>query len=1038
MPKAATYVLIWQQEQHCYELYEQANREKSQLLGEEDAWFSWLATHTRFSFQGKTGHLNMLKEARQRGGEGYWYAYHRQGKSMRKKYAGRSGELTIARLEALAQTLSTPQTTAPDALLPQPEQLLEPKLRLPRLHATLVERSRLFTLLDAGWGRRLTLLSAPAGFGKTTLTRQWVANRSAQGKFPPVSWVSLDAGDNDPSRFWRYVIVACRTFLGDAIWPALALLTRPPQPLFKPPSLEEVLTTFLNSASRSSQEGILVLEDYHLITEPLIHETMAFLLDHLPTTFHLVILSRNDPALPLARLRASGDLCEVHAADLRFSMQETELFLQHMLSGKDLLSSEELGQLNTRLEGWAAGLRLFTLALQGRVSQQKIAHALTTFVGGHRTLQDYFITEVFAAQEKPVQHFLLNTSVLSRLSVSLCDAVTGSNDGEQMLATLDRAGLFLEALDETGMWYRYHALFAEAMRVEARRRFGEEGLRQLSAQASVWYEAHDMFDEAIEAALQAQDMPRTAALILCWLEIQWDTVRAFPANIPYEFHTVYRWLAQMPESLLKSYPSLCFAYASSILFVFIMDKLSVAPKMYELFEYNLYLAEEGWRREQSWQRIAMVQAFRAMILRERGEITRAVALAREALTNLSEKDYMWRALSLSVVVSDELVNGKFYQARKTALESYAVSEATATRPFIRANLVMLSVVCFEQGELHLASEYYQRMLREAREDDDLDDIGQACLGLSQLSYEWNDLAAAEQQAQEAFEMGKRIANYDYQVQTTLLLARIEYIRGLRDAAQQRCIALLARLSTQKTQMLYWFSRMVLAMQARLALAVGDHVAVQHWMNSRDQDERELPPLMREREAVVEIRWLLAQEKAVEALALLERMLDDAQQNGRVRSVLEMQLIMVQIYAARKQIHEARVLLQTVLELASGEGFLRLFLDEGAVIATLLRSLLPQQHEPALQAYLQRLLQAFAQEGEVQQDAPAAQQLMEPLSPQEMRVLRLLATGRSNREIADELVVSVNTVRTQVQSIYRKLNVNNRVAAGEAARQLHLL
>jgi LuxR family maltose regulon positive regulatory protein len=799
-----------------------------------------------------------------------------------------------------------------------------------------------------------------------------------------------------------------------------------------------VLTTFLNSATRSSQEGILVLEDYHVITEPLIHETMTFLLDHLPTTLHLVILSRNDPALPLARLRASGDLCEVHAADLRFSMQEMELFLQHVLSDRGLLSSEELGQLNTRLEGWAAGLRLFTLALQGRASRQEIAHALTTFVGSHRTLQDYFITEVFALQEKPLQHFLLNTSVLSRLSASLCDAVTGNNDGEQMLAALERAGLFLEALDEAGLWYRYHALFAEAMRIEARRRFGEEGLRQLSARASVWYEEHDMLDEAVEAALQAQDMPRTAILIQRLLEIQWDTVRAFPANIPYEFHTVYRWLAQIPESLLKSYPSLCFAYASSILFVFIMDKPSVAPQMYEQFEYGLYLAEDGWRREQKWQRIAMVQAFRAMILRERGEITRAVALARQALTNLSEKDYMWRALSLSVVVSDELVNGKLHQARKTALESYTASEATATRPFMRANLVMLSVVCFEQGELHLASEYYQRMFREAREDNDLDDIGQSCLGLSQLSYEWNDLPAAEQQAQEAFEMGRLIANYDYQVQTTLLLARIEHKPGQQTAAQHRCIALLARLSTQKTQMLYWFSRMVQAMQARLALAVGDHVAVQHWMNSRDQDERELPPLMREREAVVEIRWLLAQEKAVEALALLERMLDDAQQSGRVRAALEIQLLMVQAYVVRKQMQEARTLLQTVLEQASGEGFLRLFLDEGAAIATLLRSLLPQQREPALLAYLQRLLQAFAREGEQRQEESVAQQLMELLSPQELRVLRLLTTGRSNREIADELIVSVNTVRTQVQSIYRKLNVNNRVAAGEAARQLHLL
>lgn len=1037
MPKAATYVLIWQQEQRCYSLYEQANRETPLLQGGGDAWFAWLDSHTRFSFQGQAGQLNLLKEARQRGGEGYWYAYHRQGKSMRKKYMGRSSELTIARLETIARTLSTPQTAAPIAPHAQPEQLLEPKLRLPRLHASLVERARLFALLDAGWGRRLTLLSAPAGFGKTTLARQWVAKRNAQGEFPPVGWVALDAGDNDPHRFWRYVITACRTFLGDAVWQALAMLSKSPQPLFKPLSLDDILTTFLNSISRLSQEGILVLEDYHIITEPLIHETLAFLLDHLPATLHLIILSRNDPALPLARLRASGDLCEVHAADLRFSVQETELFLQHVLSGEILLSSEELSQLNTRLEGWAAGLRLFTLGLRGRVGRQEVAQALTAFVGSHRTLQDYFIAEVFATQEEPLQLFLLSTSVLRRLNASLCNALTGSNDGEQMLVKLDRAGLFLEVLDEADLWYRYHALFAEAMQVEARRRFGEEGLRQLSAKASVWYEVHDMLDEAVEAALQAQDMPRTAVLIQRLLEEQWDTVRTFPANIPYEFHTVYRWLARIPEPLLKIYPALCFAYGAAILFVFIMDKPNVAPQMYERFENALHLAEEGWLREQNWQRIAMVQAFRAIILREQGEITQAVTQARQALASLSEQDYMWRALCLSVVVSDELVNGKFHQARKQAIAAYAASEATATTPFIRAHLVMLSVTCFEQGELHLASEYYQRMFREAREENDLDDIGQSCVGLSLLAYEWNDLATAEQQALEALEMGRLLANYDYQVQATLLLARIEHIRGQKAAAQQRCIALLARLSTQKTQMLYWFSRMVQAMLARLALAVGDHVTVQRWMNGRDQDERELPPLLCEREAMVEIRWLLVQEKAQEALALLERMLADALHHGRVRVALEMQLLMAQAYAARKQMQEARALLQTVLEQASSEGFLRLFLDEGAIIVPLLRSLLPQQREPALLAYLQRLLQAFAQEGE-QHDVPPAQRLMESLSPQEQRVLRLLTTGRSNREIADELVVSVNTVRTQIQSIYRKLNVNNRVAAGEAARQLRLL
>ncbi len=1104
MPKTAHYILAWNPEQDCYLLHEHACDHAPLLRGEDAAWSAWLAEHNSFAFQGKAGPLTLLKERRKRGSEGYWYAYRRQGKRMQKKYAGRSTDLTPGRLEAIAHALDTandeahtlsPASVAPAREqnehgrqgwgspppvedhrqqrrdLPPPvdasprEQLLIPKLRLPRLHASLVERARLFALLDGGRERKLTLLSAPAGFGKTTLLRQWVASRNLDGPQPSavspmrVAWVSLDAGDNDPARFWRYVITACRPFQADSGQFALYLLAAFLQSPFKVPSLQEVLTTFLNAVNRSSQEGMLVLEDYHLISEPHIHEAMTFLLDHLPPTLHLVILSRTDPPLPLSRLRAGGDLCELHAADLRFSPEETAAFLKQSLPPETAtLSSDALKQLNTRLEGWAAGLRLFLLTLNGRVQPQELEHALTSFVGSHRTLQEYFITEVFSTQTEPQQHFLLYTSVLSRLTGSLCDAVTGRNDGEQMLAELERKGLFLEALDDAGQWYRYHALFAEAMRAEVRHRIGEQMLHTLSAKASLWYEQHGMLNDAIEAALQSQDMMRAANLIERYLSIAWNTVNTrLSTSQVYELHTVYRWLEQLPEQLMQQHPTLCFAYASALMFAFIMDQPDVNPQLYIRFEKALQMAEEGWQRDDNRAGLGNILAFRAVLARQQGETVQAIAWGRQALEWLPASETMWRSICLSVVSNDQILRGQYNQARKTTLEARAISEATRNRGFIRANTVMLSIVCFEQGELHLAAEYYRQMLNEAREVEDQDDIGQGTLGLAQLAYEWNDLSNAEQLAQEALACGQALANHEFQVQSTHVLARIEHARGQHAAAQQRCISLLARLSTHTAPMLYWHSLSTQVLLARLALSVGEHATVQRWMNNRAQDDEQLPLIYREMMALLEARWLLAQEKITEAIALLARWLDDARQNGRVRASLEIQMLMALAYAADRQMRPARSLLQNVLSQAVAEGYQRLFLDEGAPMAALLRTLQPYIREPALLAYLEMILHAFAQEGQQEQleagrvadsrDNPLSREhsspalpapLIEPLSRQELRVLRLLAAGRSNREIAGELIVSVNTIRSQIQSIYRKLNVNNRVEASEVARSLSLL
>src|SRR5262249_44752193 len=423
MPKAATYTLIWSPAHQRYELYDLHQPSQPLLHGDDAAWLAWLAAHRAFAFHGRAGQLTLLKEARQRGRDGYWYAYRRQGGRMVKKYVGRSADLTMARLEATAQALtgqrpplvdvpSAPLPTAvstqapPEALpqsvseafpsggAPQPE-LLEPKLRLPHPQAALVVRERLLVQLDAGLFHKLTLIAAPAGFGKTTLPSQWVADRRARGALPAVAWVALDSGDNDPIRFWRYVLSACRIIAPDLEQAAVALLATPPSP-FGPAPLERVLTSFLNALSRLSGRGILVLEDYHVITESRIHETVAFVLDHLPPTMHVVLLTRSSPPLPLSRWRARNELHEVGIADLRFSSEERTTFFQHTLAFPP--TAEAMQQLDTHLEGWPAGLRLATLALQGHVSQQQLEQVLAAFAGSHRHLVEYLVTEVLDAQ----------------------------------------------------------------------------------------------------------------------------------------------------------------------------------------------------------------------------------------------------------------------------------------------------------------------------------------------------------------------------------------------------------------------------------------------------------------------------------------------------------------------------------------------------------------------------------------------------------------------------------------------------------------
>jgi len=1047
MPRYTPSQLRWSEQAQSYVL-SIGDQTSTQALSSD-----WLEQIASFSFHSRRGMHYTVRKQRVQRGNSYWYAYRRLHGRIVKRYLGRTADLTLARLEEIARLLestsgSRQRSLQPDQemALPQPAPhvsyaedaappspvaalpLLLSKLSPPRLHAFLLDRSRLFVLLDAGRECHLTLLSAPAGFGKTTLVCQWMTARRASLDFPPVAWVSLETSDNDPVRFWRYLIAACQTFQVDLAQVHSALTSTTPQPPFLPASLETVLTALLNALAQCPSGGILVLEDYHVIAEHSIHETISFFLDHLPATLHLIMITRSDPPFSLARLRASNDLYEVRTADLRFSQEETTILLHHSLPFP--LEASTIQRLHAQLEGWGAGLHLVKLALQRTTTPAQGEQRLPLFTGSKYSFQEYFVTEVFDLQPEPVQQFLLQTSILTRLTASLCDTVTEQHNSQDMLTLLERANLFLEPLDTAALhlppaarqWYRYHALFSEAMRNEARRQLSEDQWHQLSVRASHWYEAHGDLRASIDAALYAQDYVRAASLIERSIE-----EHTFPGEI-HEPHTLHRWLEQFPETVLEQYPVLCLSEASALLFL----SASWLPNALTLRELEKLLrsAEHCFRVENNLPKLGELFAFRSLLALRQGDMQAATRYAKQALDWLAQAQHIWRGLSLCIVAREWVEMGHFQQARAALLEAHALCEAVENHYFKRVAMVNLAQVCFELGEIQQATSLYRQVLASAREEGPMYPLCNALVGLAALCYECNELESAYQHAQEAITVSQSHHLVYYEVHAMLILARVQQAQGQVFVAQQQLAALLDKMPVS----LPYLSQEIQTAQARLALSIGDHMTMQRWATGRSPHHDFSQEI---EEELLLSRWLRTQGKLEEASRQLERLLVATQKVGHTRRMLEIQVEMVLVAAARKRKTEAQHLLREVLAQAFDRNALRLFLDAGEQMAILLRSLLPQLHDQPLLAYLRALLSAFP----VQQQRGTqtlASPLVEPLSPQEMRVLRLLVQHRSNADIADALVVSVNTVRTQVQSIYRKLGVHTRSAASEVARELHLI
>jgi LuxR family maltose regulon positive regulatory protein len=922
-------------------------------------------------------------------------------------------------------------------------ELLSTKLAIPQSRLDHVPREALLARLDEGLrGQfKLSLVLAPAGFGKTSLVSAWIAVQHATSAPPAVAWVSLDSGDSDPVRFWRYVISACQAF-GIQTENALARLHTS-----QPPVFEAALTALINALAQLQDRAVLVLEDYHFITDNRTHETLAFLIEHLPASLHVVLTTRSEPALPLARMRARQQLNELRPADLQFSIDETRAFLEQTVPLP--LSPEAVERLAARTEGWVAGLRLVALALQGLETPAALEQFVNSFGGSHRPILEYLATEVLAGQPAPVQDFLLQTSGLGRLSARLCDAVLkddplagagGARIAAQdekgtspssllpsafILEHLEHGNLFLVPLDTSGTWYRYHALFAEAMQHQAVLRLGQARLREISRRVSEWYEQQGLLAEAVEAALAAGEPERVAQLI--------DRIVG-PRLVHNEYHTLRRWMEQLPLAVLQPYPRLCLTYAIAILFT--SDR--TAPETHARLKEPLEMAEQAWRAAGDEPMLGQALAFRARATWLQGRLSEAFALARQALELLAEENIQGRGITLVLVGAEEVFAGRLNAARQALSQARALCVAADNIFGTLDSMLLLGQVCTGQGALHEAAEFFRQVLAEteyAPMEWALARVrwGRALVGLAALNLEWNELDSAAEQAAQALDIRHEHADEELRVHSAIILAGVEQARGQLDEAHQRLQSLGAEIGQPS------LLREVRAAQARLALALGDLAGVRRWSAALAEEGGATPLLLQEQEAAIALRLLVAEGDAEAALQSIEARLPEAHADGRGRSVIELQILIALAYLAQDASARAQAALSQALRLAQPEGFRRLFLDEWRALAGPLRALIPVFEDEALATYARALLYEMGRaRPEPRATAPAGSELLaEPLSPQEARILRLLAAGLSNPEIAQELVVSVNTVKTHVKSIYVKLNVRTRQQAREAARLLKL-
>ena len=890
--------------------------------------------------------------------------------------------------------------------------LLTTKLYIPPHRTKLIARPRLIHQMNAGQDGKLTLISAPAGFGKTTLLGDWIRNNNKS-----FAWLSLDEDDNNLRRFLAYLIAALQQIdetIGDDVLPLLEAMGDP--------SVEQLITILINEIASLENEICLVLDDYHLITNQTIHQGINFLLEHLPPNAHIVISGRVDPPIAISRMRARDQMIEVRPNDLRFIESEGKTFLND-LSGLEL-SAEDISALVSRTEGWITGLQLAALSMQGRQDKSEFVAA---FSGSHHYIIDYLVDEVVARQSEQVRTFLYRTSIFHRFCAPLCDAVLEISDSRRMIHEVDEANLFLVPLDDERKWYRYHHLFTEFLNQRLKER-ESQNISELHRRASIWFERNGLLAEAINHALEGEQFTRAAMLV--------ESVGPV-MMMRSEFDQLNSWLDAIPQEQVNSWPWLCIIRAW------------MCQRWAQLDEGEFYLqcAERALELETTPEPMGgakiirgQICALRALFSLPKGQISEAIEYANQAL-NLLPENYFNRPVAADALGIAKRLSGDFDGAIQVFLEARRDSLAVGNRILAQAIILELGITHFQQGQLSQAAETFREAITYTYQDTEIKIpyASGASMYLATILYEWNELDQAMAHLQEGIEIGEQAKMVDAVTIGYGNMVRIYLAQGDLKAATSACKK-AEKMINGNPELANDTVTIGLDNRVRLLIATGklkeaSWVIQEQGLGVNDEIISYYPfghlilsRLMLHLGRVDPEGYHLS-----EAQNLLKRLKEVINSTDYRGAMIELLALEALVFEAQGSSNRGTTALEEALSLAEKEGYIRTFVDEGEPMRDLLRK---ADSSKISEEYVSKILEAF--ETQKVRQKPTSQLLVDPLTERELEVLKLLRTELTGPEIAQELSVSLNTIRTHTKSIYSKLDVNNRRAAVRVAQELSIL
>ncbi len=887
--------------------------------------------------------------------------------------------------------------------------LLATKLHVPLPCQTLVLRPRLTAALSKSLTTGLTLVSAPAGYGKTTLVSSWLRENDISS-----TWLSLDEGDNDPIRFLQYFIHALQKIVPEIQVDLLGVLQGT-----QPAPFEALINIIINEIVEHVTPFIFVLDDFHVIHSESVLKILANLLEHLPPQMHLAILARIDPPLPLARMRARNKLTDVRADQLRFSRDEIAAFLNDVMGLA--LSADDLSAMETRTEGWIASLQLAALSMR---SSKDIHGFVSAFTGSHHYVMDYLVEEVLGLQPKKVGDFLMQTSILDYMCGPLCESVIDADPeqpvgGQAMLEALERMNLFVIPLDDVRRWYRYHHLFADVLRKRLEQHY-PDSLPKLHQRASVWFEQNGLVPEAIRHSLKADDQDRAVKLI---------EQNGPLLLISGELNALSIWINAV-ESRSQTHPWIHIIKA----WLFILTgQPERAEEGFQIAEKLISPLETDTQIKIMQGAVATGRSYRSFM---NGDTNQTAAFARQAVEYLFDVDLVSRSIrSIATALLGEacLMNGELEEARQACTEAKKIGQAAGNAHAVMVINCALGRIFVEQGLLHQAAEIYAETLQIASRPDGrmLANAGEVYAELSQVSYEWNNLEAALEQAHSCIAICRQWGQKTFEATGSITLARLAQVQGnVVDAVEHMNFA---ENLTKEHHFAFKYTVWIKCALVRLWIAQRNlDKASQIVQESCITIDDEIPYL-REPEFLALLHLLLAQGNYDAAMILSKRLLQKAETGKRIGRVLEVLVLQALILQGRKETEQALSVLKRALSIAKTEKYTRTFVDEGEPMARLLHLARARQVETEYATHLLSVIEKAA--GKMQ---PPSQLLVKPLTMREIEVLRLIEAGCSNQVIAGKLVISIPTVKRHISNIYAKLGVESRTQAVAIGKELNIV